>query len=431
MSSANEYHCSVTPEQYEPAPSPPELTFEEYEVFISERASMEERYLEAVGAHEEWKKKKEEWKAVEEKKKEEERQGVILREKQEAEEKQRKLDELKKAEKEAADGAAEKKRKNDLKEQKRLQKEQTKAEKVAKAAETMGSEKGKAAATAAEATLVEEERGMDVDTEGEKSEASKEKALKKLKEIRDGKWKATVPTGPKRKWATKSTSVVEESDGENRPDPSKRVKVEISGPAEGEDEFTGNIETLANKVDILTGQVIDLRSQVDDLVDDFQLEKINSLEELILDMEEWQASCTELKNLEGINSEALWRVMGWWLEEDMAQLRAKGLVEPEKMNVDDLYEKHNCDDFMVEDLDLGEKVLNSKVWKSWKPYGEDLDIPALDDLFVMAPVPREDNSKEDEDEDSSAVEDEENALAGGTKDMEMEEAADVVGASDA
>ncbi|PBK75369.1 hypothetical protein ARMSODRAFT_1012819 [Armillaria solidipes] len=104
MSSANEYHRSVTPEPYEPALSPPELTFEEYKVFVSERASMEERYSEAMGAHEEWKverakeaqleklkvdkeaqveklkvpqKKEEERKAAEEKKKEEERQAVI------------------------------------------------------------------------------------------------------------------------------------------------------------------------------------------------------------------------------------------------------------------------------------------------------------------------------------------------------------------
>ncbi len=65
------------------------------------------------------------------------------------------------------------------------------------------------------------------------------------------------------------------------------------------------VETLTNKVDILTGQVVDLRSHVDNLVDDFQLEEIDSPEELISDMEEWQVSCVELKDLEGVNSEAL------------------------------------------------------------------------------------------------------------------------------
>ncbi len=118
----------------------------------------------------------------------------------------------------------------------------------------------------------------------------------------------------------------------------------------------------------------------------------------------------------------------------MAQLRAKGPAEPEKMNVDDPYEvanckfwyglgglekmvemklkrdlfqamrnefyklngrrsewqfwkdylrKHKCDDFMVEDSDLEEKVLDGKVRKPWKPYSKDLGIPALDGLFVL------------------------------------------------
>ncbi len=199
-------------------------------------------------------------------------------------------------------------------------------------------------------------------------------------------------------------------------------------------KLVNTVEILMNKVDILTGQVVDLQSRMDDLVDDFQLEEIDSLEELISDMEEWQASCVELKDLEGVNSEALWRAMQWRLDEDMAQLRAKGLAEPKKMNVDDLYEvtncefwyglggpekmaemklkwdlfqatrnefyklngrqsewqfwkdylrKHKCDNFMVEDSDLGEKVLNGKVRKSWKPYGKDLGIPVLDGLFVL------------------------------------------------
>ncbi len=70
-----------------------------------------------------------------------------------------------------------------------------------------------------------------------------------------------------------------------------------------------------SKVDNLTGQVVHLRSRVDDLVDDFQSEEIDSPEELISDMEEWQASCAELKDLEGVNSEALRRVMQWcWMK---------------------------------------------------------------------------------------------------------------------
>ncbi|PBK73754.1 hypothetical protein ARMSODRAFT_972136 [Armillaria solidipes] len=364
MSSTIKYHHSITPKLYEPAPSPPKLTFEEYEVFVGEWASVEERYLEAMGAHEEWKveqakeaqleklkvdkeaqveklkvlqKKEEEQKVAEDKKKEEKRQVAILREKQEAKDKQKKLDALK-SEKEAADAMAAKKKKEDLKkEEKRLRKEQKKAEKAAKAVNIVGSEKGKAAVKAVER-------------------------------------KAVALMGPKRKWATKSSSMVEDSDKERVPDPSKRVKVEISGPVEGEEEFTSNkrcmrccqdgahcfacpasetsihgwtcsqckakkaacsfnkgtlsvlavsseeilellqklantIGALSNKMDVLIGQVISLRGHVDDLVDDFRSEDINSPEELISDLEEWQISCTELGDLKGVNSKALWRAM--------------------------------------------------------------------------------------------------------------------------
>ncbi len=89
-------------------------------------------------------------------------------------------------------------------------------------------------------------------------------------------------------------------------------------------KLVNTVEILTNKVDVLTGQVVDLRSHMDDLVDDFQSEEIDSLEKLISDMEEWQVSCVELKDLEGVNSEALWQAMQWRLDEDIAQLRAKG-----------------------------------------------------------------------------------------------------------
>ncbi|SJL00111.1 uncharacterized protein ARMOST_03423 [Armillaria ostoyae] len=538
MSSANECHHSVTLKLYEPAPSPPELTFEEYEVFVSERASAEQRYSEAMGAHEEWKvewakeaqleklkadkeaRKKEEERKVAEKKKEEEKQAAILRAKQEAEDKQKKLAALK-AEKEAADATAEKKKKDDLKkEEKRLRKKKKKMEKAVKAMDTVRSEKDKAAAKAAESALVNEEKGTDVDTERELSEGVKEKALKKLKEVRDGKQKATAPAGPKRKCATKSASVVEESDGESRPGPRKRVKVEVLGPVEGEEEFNGSkrcmcchqdvahcfvcpaskklirgwtylrckakkaacslnkgtasaltissedvsellqklahmVETLSNKVDILTGQVVSLGGHVDNLVDDFHSEAINSLEKLISNMEEWQASCMELKDLGSVNSEALQRVMVWQLDEDMAQLRVKGPAKPEKMNADNPYEvansatcskppgtsstswkanlwKHNCDDFLVEDSDLGEKVLDGKVWKSRKPYGKDLGIPVLDSLFVLDSESVGATTSEEEDEESEegleSTEDNKDAPVGGAKDVEMGEVAGVVDA---
>ncbi|SJL04334.1 uncharacterized protein ARMOST_07700 [Armillaria ostoyae] len=557
MSSANEYCCSVTPKPYEPTPLPSELTFKEYEVFVSEQASVEERYSEAMGAHEEWKverakeaqleklkvdkeaqveklkvlqKKEEERKAAEEKKKEEERHAAILRVKQEAKAKQKKLAALK-AEKEAADAMAEKKKKDDLKkEEKRLRKEQKKVEKAVKATDTTGSKKGKAAAKAVESALVNEEKGTDVDTEGELLEGAKEKALKKLKEVRDGKRKATVPVGPKRKRATKSTSVVEESDGESRPGPSKRMKAEVLRPAEGEEEFNGSkrcmrccqdvahcfacpaseksirrqtclrckakkatcsvnkgtssvlavsseviseqlqklvhtVETLSNKVDVLMGQAVSLMWTI------------------------WLMISSIVRGVEGFGKCELQgspEGYGVWLDEDMAQLRVKGPVEPEKLNADNPYEvanhefwyglggpekmaemklkhdlfqatrnefykleghrsewqfwkaylqKHNCDDFLVEDSDPGEKVLDGKVRKLWKPYGKDLGIPVLDSLFILdgdstgATMSEEEDEESDEDEKGlEFAKDDKDAPVGGAEDVEMREVTGVVDA---
>ncbi len=87
---------------------------------------------------------------------------------------------------------------------------------------------------------------------------------------------------------------------------------------------------------------------------------------------------------------------------------------------------------MVEDLDPKEKVR-----KAWKPYGDDLGIPTLDDLFVLETDPAAVvTSGEDESEGSGdsqgpeSAEDEGKALAGG-EDVEMVEAVNAVGGSDA
>ncbi|KAK0449947.1 hypothetical protein EV421DRAFT_1732176 [Armillaria borealis] len=532
MSNSVEYHLSATPKPYESALTLEGLTLEQYKVFTEERAAVEEKYEEAIRAHDVWKtakakeawleklkvdkevqaeklkvlqKEEEEQKAAEEKKKEEERQVAILKEQQDAMEKKKK-DDLKKKE-----------------EKKRLRKEQKKAEKLEKA---MESSKGKGAA----AELLREEKGVDADTKEEMLESLKKKALKKLKKIWDRKWKATVPAvttvekNKKRKQVAKSASVME-SEVEEIPGPSKRVKMEVSGPMEGEEELKSNkrcihchqdgahcfahlaskksnhrrtcsccktkkatcsfnkgnssmltvgseevselleklvhmVEVLSNKVDVLTGQVISLGGHVDDL-----------------------ASCVELKDLGSVNSKALWRVMAWQLDEDMAQLRVKGPAEPKKMNADDPYKvanhefwyglrglekiaemklkhdlfqairnefyklegcrskwqfwkaylrKHNCDDFLVEDSDLGEKVLDGKVRKLWKPYSRDLGIPALDGLFVLdgdsAGVTISEDEESDESEELESAEDDKNALVGGTEDVEMGEVAGVVDA---
>ncbi|PBK71787.1 hypothetical protein ARMSODRAFT_973361 [Armillaria solidipes] len=340
MSSANEYCCSITPEPYEPAPTPFKLTFEEYKVLVS--------------AHEEWK---------------------VAKGKEAHEEKLRMDQEAQKAKVEALRQAAEKKKEDEwLAEEKWLadEKELQYLAEVKQQKEAVEKKKHNDLKKKKEKKKLrkDKERGTDGDTEREKSEASKEKALKRLKEKQDSKWKATVPAGPKRKHATKSSSMVADSDKEGMPGPSKKMRTEISGPAEGEEEFGGNkhcmwcrldgvqcfacpaskksawghtcshyrtkkamcsfnkgmsstmavcseevlevlekltctVETLTNKVDVLTGQVVNLWSHVDDLVNDFQSKEINSLEELISNMEEWQASCMELKDLEGVNSETL------------------------------------------------------------------------------------------------------------------------------
>ncbi|SJL04359.1 uncharacterized protein ARMOST_07725 [Armillaria ostoyae] len=175
MSSSIEYRHSVTPEPYEPAPMPPELTFEEYEVLVSEQASTEENYLAAMGTHEEWKvekvkearleklkvdreawaeklkvlqKKEEEWKAEEKRQADEKEHlwSADLQQKADATAKKQQ-DELQK-----------KKEKEEKKAAKKQRKEQKKVEKA------MKSRKGKGVVAAVE--LLREERGMDVDTEG-------------------------------------------------------------------------------------------------------------------------------------------------------------------------------------------------------------------------------------------------------------------------
>ncbi len=99
--------------------------------------------------------------------------------------------------------------------------------------------------------------------------------------------------------------------------------------------------------------------------------------------------------------------------------------------------RKHCEDFMVEDSDPKEKVLDSKVQKAWKPYGDDLGIPALDGLFVLDTDPvAVDTSGEDESEESGnsqgleSMENEGKAPAG-EKDVKMVDAASAMGGSSA
>ncbi len=55
MSALTEYHDSTTSELYESAPTPTDLSLEDYEALEKEWGAMEERYKEAVTRHDEWK----------------------------------------------------------------------------------------------------------------------------------------------------------------------------------------------------------------------------------------------------------------------------------------------------------------------------------------------------------------------------------------
>ncbi|PBK73765.1 hypothetical protein ARMSODRAFT_972142 [Armillaria solidipes] len=217
-------HCqSATPESYESVPTLEGLTSDQYKLLTEEHTATEEKYEEAVGAHDEWKAAKA--KEVDEK---EYLRLADLKQKVDAMAKKKQDDLQKKKVKDNKDAV------------KRLQKELKKKEKAVKAVE---SDKGKGAAKAVETMLVSEERGTDGDTEGEKLEASKEKALQKLKEKHNRKQKVLEPTvstvgeGKKRKQPMKSTSVVEESREDGVLRPSKKAEVEVTGPAENVKEL--------------------------------------------------------------------------------------------------------------------------------------------------------------------------------------------------
>ncbi len=248
--------------------------------------------------------------------------------------------------------------------------------------------------------------------------------------------------------------------------------------SEALEKLTNTVSLLVDKVDRLMGEVVILQGHVGDMCHNYNsgTEDPDSPEELMSEagLEGWQASCTEVKDLKGVNSEALQQVMQWRLDEDMAQLQAQEMPETEKLNASDPYEisnrecwyglggpemmvqmkvkrdyfqatrnefyklgghqsqwqiwkahlqKNNCEEFMVEDSDPVEEVMGGKWRKAWKPYGDDLGIPALDNLFVMESDSTGDSSDDeedgDEDEHSESREDEA-FVPVGTGDVEME-----------
>ncbi len=194
------------------------MTIEEIEAW----AATEENYVEAMAKHAAWrearaaaeqeeksrlsheawaakvealKQKAEEKRRAEEKRKEEERLH-LLKEQEDAAEKKRLADLKAKEDADAAEKlkeqaeAADKKKKDDLRKKERknaarkLRREQKKKEKAVRA-----SDSGRLPDLE---ELLREEKGSDTDTE-EVSESSKQEALKKMKDIRDGKRRATAP----------------------------------------------------------------------------------------------------------------------------------------------------------------------------------------------------------------------------------------------
>ncbi|PBK77850.1 hypothetical protein ARMSODRAFT_968143 [Armillaria solidipes] len=137
-----------------------------------------------------------------------------------------------------------------------------------KAVKVMESGKGKSVVKVVEAALVSEEKGMDGDTEGEKLEATKEKALQQLKEKHNGKQKPSEP-------------VRVESREEGILGPSKKTKIEVTGSVKNEEKLQGNINALVNKVDQLTGKVTFLQSYIGNSVDNFDTEDIESSKDIL------------------------------------------------------------------------------------------------------------------------------------------------------
>ncbi len=249
--------------------------------------------------------------------------------------------------------------------------------------------------------------------------------------------------------------------------------------------LVATVTVLAGKVNSLTGEVAFLWSHVGNLCDNYCMEDIESPRDLLSESntEEWKMSCAELHNLKSVNTEALWQVMGFHLDCDMVQLRKGRLLELKEVDPKDPYkianhqfwydtrgpemievmkvchelfqgmrnefyklggcraewqfwkdhlQKH-CEDFMVEDSDVDEKVLDGKVQKAMKPYRDDLGIPAFNNLFVLDLDPTAVNtSEEDEDEDSVEESDsteDEGEVPAEEQDVEMAEAANAVSGS--
>ncbi len=260
MSVPIEHRDFATPEPYALAPTPPSLTFKEYEALALERSATEEKYDEAVNRHDEWKavKKREEKEAqVEKLKKEKEARllkvETLRKEKLEAErraEEERKEQEQKAKEKRLEDEwvrleakkeqelalerekqeAVEHQHLADLKEKEEKEKEKEKKKE----------DEANEVALQVAGALLASDRDSEVDLADPKMATMDE--LKRRRRITKGKKKVEGPGAWKRK--IRSVSLVEESEDEAGgasagPSTPKCLKTEPA-PQANDKVFSGN-----------------------------------------------------------------------------------------------------------------------------------------------------------------------------------------------
>ncbi|PBK60781.1 hypothetical protein ARMSODRAFT_982022 [Armillaria solidipes] len=392
MSASIEYRQSATPEPYESAPTPADLTAEDYKALTVERVAAEERYDEAVSKHKEWKAMKAKEARAEAlrlkevaraAKLEALRQQELEKEKErlrlEAEEKQQKLDLEKKGTggEKALEEAAAKKVADDL----------------AKAKEKVDEDNEKLLAVT-RFVPSGEEGDSESDLADLKTVAMAE--LRKRRRIAEGKKKAGSADGRKRKF--RSTSVVESGEDGNasagpsgpkrlktEPEPTAQDKVfigsghcgkcrtdkavcfirggvrmcqrcrvkkarctfnkggEDSGAAESPNvlellqDISSRLTRLEDKVDAVAGRV-------EDLVDDYDVDNEVKYPEDFIPKSvkaEFEASRLELRKTGDIYCEVLREVAKHRLDRDMALIKAEGLTNLSSelpLGMDDPYE---------------------------------------------------------------------------------------------
>ncbi|KAK0456927.1 hypothetical protein EV421DRAFT_1923189 [Armillaria borealis] len=351
MSSSNEYRLSATPEPYESAPTPPDLTAEEYKALTAEWATEEERYDDAVSKHEGWKAMKAKEARAEalrlkeaaraaklevlrqqELEKEKERLRLEAEEKErlqlEAEERQRKLELEEAAAKKEQEEAAAKKKQDDLDREKERQDEENENLLVAAG----------------------EEGDSESDPTDPKTAAMAE--LRKRRRIAEGKKKAG--SAETQKCKVRSASLVEsEEEGGNAsagPSAPKRLKTEpeptaqdklvvvnavpirqsVSSAAEFGGEDSGAAESpsvlellqdISSRLTCLEDKVDAIVGRVEDLVDDYDVDNEVKYPKDFIPKSvkaEFEASRMELRKTGDIYCEVLREVAKHRLDRDMA-----------------------------------------------------------------------------------------------------------------